>query len=202
MPRSTAYFKPETLKYIQENFNTDTKILDIGAGCGTYSDFLKPLAYHNIDAVEAFEPYVEMFGLGNKYNRIYIGDVTSIDINYQEYYNLIILGDVLEHIDQSTAANFTRKLASVDHIIAVPFGGEQDAVYNNNYEIHRILDITPMNFNEKFGNIYSPLCLRFDYGVFVNRQVDTIYIENKERPFPQEYMNHVMSLGIKIIKFI
>ena len=202
MPRSTGYFKTETIKYIQDNFSTDIQILDIGVGCGTYSDLLKPLNYLNIDAVEAFEPYIEMFNLGSKYNRIYVGDVSTMNINYQEYYNLLILGDMLEHIEQSKASEFTRTLANIDHIIAVPFGGEQGAVYDNDYEIHRILDITPMNFNTKFGDVYSPLCLRFDYGVFVNRQVETIYIENQEQPLPAEYMDHVRSLGIPIIKYI
>ena len=202
MPRSTAYFKTETIQYIRDNFSTDIQILDVGAGIGTYSDLLKPLGYLNIDAVEVFEPYIEMFGLAEKYNRIWVNDVTTIQYDFKEWYDLMILGDMLEHIDQVTASAFTRRLTNIDHIIAVPFGGEQGIVYDNQYEIHKILDITPMNFNEKFGDVYSPLCLRFDYGVFVNRPVDTIYIEDKEMPLPQEFMNHLLSLGNKIIKYI
>ena len=68
MPYSTGYFKTETKDYILKNYPKDVRILDVGAGCGTYSDLLKPLGYVNIDCVEVFSEYVSQFNLKEKYN--------------------------------------------------------------------------------------------------------------------------------------
>ena len=72
MPASTNYFKQETKEYILKKYDKSIKILDIGAGIGTYSNMLKPEGYLNIDCVEVFENYVEQFKLKDKYQNVFI----------------------------------------------------------------------------------------------------------------------------------
>jgi len=116
MPRSTGYFKNETIDYIVKKYNKNSKILDVGAGVGTYSDLLRPKGFINIDCVEAFEQYVIDYKLNEKYNNVYICDVTKININFDDY-DLIIFGDVLEHIDVESAKNLLNKLLHQNLIV-------------------------------------------------------------------------------------
>jgi hypothetical protein len=71
-------------------------ILDVGPGSGIYSTLARmtrPDIF--IDCVEIYEPYVERFGLHLKYRTIIVGSILDVEI---EDYDLIILGDVLEHL--------------------------------------------------------------------------------------------------------
>ena len=53
MPVSTGIFKPEAIEFIKNKFNSDHNVLDIGAGCGTYSQLLKS-HLPRMDAIEIF----------------------------------------------------------------------------------------------------------------------------------------------------
>jgi 2-polyprenyl-3-methyl-5-hydroxy-6-metoxy-1,4-benzoquinol methylase len=112
MPRSTGYFKNETINFIVNNFTKNINILDVGAGIGTYSGLLREKGYINIDCVEAFETYVTDYNLIEKYNKVYVGDVTNVDIDFEKY-DLIIFGDVLEHINLLDAQNLLSKLKNI-----------------------------------------------------------------------------------------
>lgn len=186
MPYSTNYFKKETIQYITDNYNTNSKILDIGAGSGTYSDYLKPLGYINLDCVEVFQNYIEMFNLTSKYNKVINEDATKLNINFSEY-DLIIIGDVLEHISEYDAKILLKKLSVTNVIVAVPFESPQGESYNNMYEIHLQDDLTLINFFERFEG-FNPFCLRFDYGVFINDKIETVYTESNEFVLPTHYI--------------
>jgi hypothetical protein len=190
MPYSTNYFKDQTKNYILNKYPKDTRILDIGAGCGTYSDLLKPEGYTNIDCVEAFYDYVVNFNLKDKYKNLYIGDVTKLNIDFTQY-DLIILGDVLEHISTQDAQALLSKIKT-NTIIGVPFLSPQDAHFNNDYEIHLQEDLTFTNFFERYG-LYYPLCLRFDYGIFVKEPTFdlSLYVETNQNPLPEEFKNEI-----------
>jgi hypothetical protein len=190
MPFSTSYFKEQTKNYITKNFNKSIKILDIGVGCGTYSDMLKPLGYPNIDGVEVFEEYIEKFGLNKKYNKIIIGDISKLDIEFNNY-DLIILGDVLEHIEKSVAIDLINKLKNIPTIIGVPFESEQGEHFGNVYETHLQPDLTLENFIERFDG-FHPICLRFDYGIFVNKIPNEIYFEVGQLQIPNNYLKYVV----------
>jgi hypothetical protein len=185
MPYSTGYFKNEIKNYISNGYDKTIKILDIGAGSGTYSNLLKPLGYVNIDCVEAFETYVDQFDLKSKYTNVFTGDVTKLDIDFKAY-DLIILGDVLEHIEVSDAQELLGKFGGVDTIIGVPFESPQGEHFNNSYEIHLQEDLTFKNYFERYVN-QKPLCLRFDYGIFVTNSINEIFVEVGEKPLPNEY---------------
>jgi len=186
---STKYFKKETIDFIVKNYDKNISILDVGSGSGTYYDLLNPLGYNNLDGVEAFYPYIKKFDLQSKYKKLYIGDITKIEIDYSKY-DLIIMGDVFEHIKKEDAKILVDNINTIDMIISIPFESEQGPINENLYEIHQQSDLNVFNFLENYTN-FSPLCLRFDYGVFTTKKSDLIYIEDKERELPKEYFNYV-----------
>ena len=190
MPFSTNYFKEETKKYISNNFDKSIKILDIGAGAGTYANLLKPLGFDNIDCVEAFEEYIEKFSLKTKYKNVTVGDITKLKIDFKKY-DLIILGDVLEHIEKDAAIKLINKLKSIPTIIGVPFESEQGEHFGNKYEIHLQSDLTLENFVTRFQG-FHPICLRFDYGIFVNQVPRDIYFEVGQNQLPNDYLKFVV----------
>src|SRR4030042_2303887 len=83
------------------------KILDVGAGVGTYAQLIKEVTAEyvnfkpNVSAVEVYEPYIGRFNLNSKYDNVYSGNITDEELlkNLGEY-NLIIMGDVVEHISE------------------------------------------------------------------------------------------------------
>lgn len=64
--------------YIRDNFDHNSRILDIGPCDGRWSYYLRRFFQH-IDAVEAFEPYVEKYDLRNKYDNVFISDINNFD---------------------------------------------------------------------------------------------------------------------------
>jgi len=188
MPTSTNYFKKETIDYIELNFNKDSKILDVGCGVGTYADMLPA---HTLHGVEAHEPYVADYNLKDKYADIRIGDITELMIDYSEY-DLIILGDVLEHIPLDKARKLIHEMSKTTVLVAVPFLSPQGESFGNKYEIHEQDDLTFTNFFDRYPGFY-PFCLRYDYGVFINKGVDIVYSETGEKTIPSEYVDYIQS---------
>jgi len=196
MPRSTNYFKDQTKDYILENYDKSIRILDVGPGIGTYYNILSLLGYHNIDCVEAFEPYVQDYGLEKKYKNVFIGNVCELDIDFNSY-DLVILGDVLEHISKSDAQKLLSKIQS-NCIVAIPFLSPQEESFGNKYEIHLQDDLTPDLFTERYEGFY-PLCLRFDYGVYVKETSGYVFIEEGEIELPTNYRQY-LSLKFPTLK--
>lgn len=180
MPHSTPFFKKETKEFVTTRYSKSSSVLDLGTGCGTYADLLADHFDHKIDGVEGFAPYIDMFGLKEKYGDLYHLNVTDFGF---DWYDLVIFGDVLEHLEEKAAIDLVHYLypRCRDLIIAVPFRSEQGVHYDNELEIHRQTTIT----NESFLRTYSgfrPLCLREDYGVYIkdteeNSRLSIVYDE-------------------------
>lgn len=78
-------------------------VLDVGPGSGIYCDLIKQIEpVTTIDAVEIFKPYIERFALGEKYDQIFVQDIRKFKCA-KDSYDLIILGDVLEHLSYDEA---------------------------------------------------------------------------------------------------
>tara|TARA_Y100001970_G_scaffold243798_1_gene309377 strand:+ start:507 stop:1043 length:537 start_codon:yes stop_codon:yes gene_type:complete len=81
------------IAYCLQNFNKNRKILHIGPNYGEYlfiSSILKPSVYHRVDTEN------------NRYiNKVH--DITKIGLN-TNYYDLIIIWHVLEHIEKDIDA--------------------------------------------------------------------------------------------------
>lgn len=112
-------------------------ILDVGPGRGQWYDLLHPwFPDAKFDAIEIFEPYVERYRLRDRYNDVYVGDA-RIARNPRPDYDLVIFGDVLEHVLQNDA------MAVVDYwlyqhaLISIPLGVcPQRGTEENPYEEH------------------------------------------------------------------
>lgn len=146
MPHSYHFGKPEAIDFIKKNTTTDSNILDIGPGVGTYADLLKPFGY-NLDGLEIYDGYVNAYDLQTKYKNIYTGDIVNYDVSN---YDFVIIGDVLEHLSIEDSHNVLSKCKNV--LVAVPYlcpQGGIDFYYNehhliNPYEKHLQSDLTPL----------------------------------------------------------
>lgn len=143
---SYNYGKPEVCEWIRNNFGPESTILDVGACDGLWRDLLPE--YPNMDAVEVFEGHIP--GLIPKYRNTFLTNIT--DFEY-EHYDLIIFGDVIEHLEVSEAQDVLKyaKEHCIDMVIAVPFLYPQGELYGNKYERHIQDDLTPEVFEERYG---------------------------------------------------
>lgn len=148
---SYDYGKPEVVAWISGSFPLESSILDVGAGDGKWRYLLRK--YPNMDAVEAYEPNLQWL---TGYRRTFHTDIR--DFRY-DWYDLIIFGDVLEHLsvkDAQAVLDYAWPRCR-DVVIAVPFLYEQGAIYGNQYEVHIQDDLTPELFEERYPG-FAVLC--------------------------------------------
>jgi len=113
-----------------------SSVLDIGAGSGTYFD-LAAQKGQKWWAVEIWSPYIQQFGLANKYDGIILGDVRDILWPKVE---LTIFGDVLEHMSKEDALIVWNKAISHSRyvLLSIPLGEYPQGAYEGNeYEEHK-----------------------------------------------------------------
>lgn len=174
---SYNFLKNETVAYLKKNFPKNSKVLDIGAGDGVWADLLKD--YFIIDGVEVFEPWVEKYELKKKYNELFVRDIRGFNF---KYYDIIIMGDVLEHLSVNEAREvfhyaYTR---SRELVIAVPYLYKQEiADDGNQYQVHLQPDLTYEKFLKRYYGMEILHNAIFDgverYGYFI-----------KEKEIPEE----------------
>lgn len=148
MAFSYDFFKKDVKLYIMSKFKSDAIILDVGAGEGTYYNLLHDI-YKNIDAVEVFKPNIDNYKLEEKYNKVYYSDIK--DLKY-DYYDLIIFGDIIEHLEIKEAQKVLEYADKhcKEMIVAVPYELEQGIAEDNIYEIHKQADLTPKIVLERY----------------------------------------------------
>src|SRR4051794_4595345 len=77
------------------------RVLDVGAGMGTYESFRTP--GQTWIGLEVWAPYVEAYDLGRKYDELLTCDVRAVDWSALAPLDLVICGDVLEHMTKDEA---------------------------------------------------------------------------------------------------
>lgn len=144
---SYDYGKEDVVAYVYQNFAPGSTCLDVGACDGKWHGLLGH--YLNMDAVEIFEPNVTRYNLRDRYNRTWICDIA--DFKY-DYYDLIIFGDVIEHMTVDKAQRVLDYAWSrcKDMIIGVPFLYHQGPIDGNEYERHIQYDLTSELFDERY----------------------------------------------------
>jgi hypothetical protein len=171
MPYSNGFMKDAIKQHFLKNIPSNLKILDAGAGCGTYSKLLKA-DFPNMDGIEIFSTYNDMFDLKSQYNNLFIQNVLDFDITPYDY---IILGDIIEHMKVVEARNFLDKIESMDKIclVGVPYNFPQEAEFGNEYEKHLQPDLTEDLFLERYPNM-TLLFGNHEYGYFVNYEYEKL----------------------------
>ena len=122
------------------------QILDVGAGGGTYYHLLG----RNYDwtAVEIWHD--SAIYLSKFYNKVYEGSI--VDFWYHNEYDLVIFGDVIEHLEVKDAQECIARAKNYAKaiLIALPYNLSQGVLYGNEAEIHRQTKMTPEIFNERY----------------------------------------------------
>ena len=139
--------KDEIVRYIKNNFAEGSTCLDVGACDGKWFDLLGD--YLAMDAVEVWQPNVVLHGLCSKYRNVYQENVADLEYNY---YDLIIFGDVIEHMDIRRAQKVLKYAWNRcrDMIIGVPFQWPQGELYGNPFEVHVQPDLTDEVFRQRY----------------------------------------------------
>lgn len=147
MPEGKQFIKNFFGWYVAED---SSKVLDVGPGSGNYSDllhnrgeyeFYPGAALPNIEmvAVEIFPNYIDFFNLHSKYSSIIISDI--YDVNWEElgWFDVVIFGDVLEHMEESRGREVIAKAVKYAGavIISLPIiDYPQGSSYGNEHEAH------------------------------------------------------------------
>ena len=132
----------------------DSIILDIGAGKGKYGNLLKD-QYKTIYAVEPWTDHVK--SIESVYTKVFCVNIKDFDWETNRPFDIIILGDVLEHIKYEEAKAILNKCYqySKEIVITIPYEYPQHILYNNELEIHLQPDLTPTNFLERYPKFHT-----------------------------------------------
>ena len=135
---SLIFGKNKIFSWVKKNSQNINSILDIGPGQGTYFDLLSSLKPFNWTGIEAWNDYIKKFKLEEKYNKIYNQDVRNFDWS-DKFFDLIIAGDVLEHMTKEEAIILVDKCLEHSNqlIISIPIiYMPQDELEGNPFEVH------------------------------------------------------------------
>ena len=184
MPVSTSVHLSQCLQWILNLRPTPTSVLDVGCGfgtwghlCRTYLDVIdervQPDTWRTrIDGIELFEPYVQAHQRA-LYDTIHVGDIRELAPRVDRY-DLIITGDVIEHLDKNDGETVLEQLydkADTALLVCIPLGDGWDHPerHGNPGELHRSVwtqeDFLPYpaaweTFEFPFGEYGVFLCLK------------------------------------------
>ena len=140
MPYSSEEGKSLVKDYFSIHSPKSMTLLDIGPGAGVYADLFDEIGVVGFSqAVEVWAPYIKRFNLDAKYNRVIIADVRYLDWDLIGWNDIVVLGDVLEHLNfeeakyvMGMAMLHGRWVVASFPIVEYPQGAEE----GNPYEEH------------------------------------------------------------------
>lgn len=159
---------------MEAEWASTARVLDVGAGKGKYRLLLPE--YACVDAVEIWLPYVTGYGLHDVYRAVYQRDIVELA---QEFgaadvkYDVVIMGDVLEHLTVDDARITLTWLKNVtgEVLIIVPYNYEQGEEHGNPHQRHEQPDLTVENMHQRYPDL----------------RLDTIQVDAASRPFKGLY---------------
>jgi predicted TPR repeat methyltransferase len=129
-------------------------VLDVGAGSGTYARLLRPLGC-TLDAVEIWPPYLEEYSLSSLYRDVFVEDVRVMahSSDWNASYDLIVFGDVLEHMTEAESLSVWAWAHRVARwgLISLPIVHWPQAGTENPHEAHVQDHVSWERLLEKFG---------------------------------------------------
>lgn len=175
---STRTGKKESITYIKEHLPQDSEILDVGFGRGIYALLLREEGYKHIDGVDVYDKGIKELEIDKIYNNIYIEDIRKFNF---DKYDLIILGDVLEHLTLTDAQKLLTTWIEgdkTDHLlISIPYELKQNPT-ENPYEKHLQDNITPKYMREHYP--YLKLIFEDEMENMKDKRIG-IYVWNREK---------------------
>ena len=155
--------KRESVEWIAKNFSKGSTCLDVGACDGKWGKLLNDFLI--IDGIEIYKDNIGKHKLNDIYRKVYLGDIRNFTFNH---YDLIIFGDVLEHMSvedaQKVLAYAWDRCRNL--IVAVPYQWVNRSHYGNPWEVHIQDDLTPENVLERYPRL-KPLFVYERYGYYV-----------------------------------
>ena len=134
-------------------------VLDIGPGSGVYGRIVRDVAPSaRLVGVEAWAPYVDEFWLRDVYDEVIVGDARELS-NWN--YDLVIFGDVLEHMSEADASLLWAKAASARCrvLMSIPIiHYPQCAEHGNPFEVHVVDDWSHERVLDTFSGIVDYEC--------------------------------------------
>lgn len=158
MPSSNEQFKDAIFNHIKYMVGYDNrlKILDVGAGMGTYALGIPEI---KMDAIEIHEPYINEFNLKSLYNEVFCTNIFDFDYSGYDY---IIMGDVLEHLEKEMAIKLIDDISNkkIKLLVGVPHKMPQNSQFVLNgkewdveSEIHLQPDLTPRIMKSRYPSL-------------------------------------------------
>jgi hypothetical protein len=140
-------FITSCIELIEHKTPRSLRVLDVGAGCGTYSNLYRSRLKGKWTGIEIWEPYVEKFQLTTKYDTLAIENAMEFLAHMATgSFDIIFIGDMLEHLTKADALialmHVVRLLATDMHweglaFVSVPIGSYPQGEYEGNpYEAH------------------------------------------------------------------
>jgi trans-aconitate methyltransferase len=121
-----------------------------GGGAGTYAKMFPQLEW---TGVEIWGPYIDKYDLRSLYPTLH--NVDAREWRPTQQYDVVFLGDVLEHMTVQEAKSLLNKLAyPTTVIVSIPIGHYPQGEYDGNpYERHVTDNWTVDKFHSAFGVI-------------------------------------------------
>lgn len=116
----------------------DVNVIDVGAGEGKWGKLLKGKV-KTVHGIEVWDPYITKYNLIPQYDKLY--NVNMMDFKYEDLeYDVMILGDVLEHLEYEDAITFINKAKThvkfIYLIIPISLCVQDGGFYGNPFESH------------------------------------------------------------------
>ena len=194
MPTSTYEQITTVVKYLERIM--PTTVLDVGLGNGKIGFIARDLldVMHGqrygrdewlvrVDGIEAFPDYIQAHQRVI-YNDIYTGDALDV-IDTLGSYEVILIGDVLEHFERSRAEQFLEKCRSHCEkaiILCIPLSERwtQGSIYDNPYERH-LSFWSVDDFAPRAGDYELRRLSLGQYGIFFMRPEDFEHCDAQQR---------------------
>ena len=113
-------------------------VIDVGAGEGKWGKLLKGKV-DLVNGIEVWEPYIKKYNLLSLYDTLH--NVNMMEFKYDDAdYDVMILGDVLEHLKYEDAITFINEakkhVATIYLIIPISLCVQDGSYYGNPFESH------------------------------------------------------------------
>jgi len=142
MPYSSGVFDQFVIDLVLNCVEKRQKLLDVGAGAGKWGFYFREY-FENVRALEPHKPYISQFKLHEVYDSI--SSETIQEFSFSESYDLVVFGDVFEHLNMLDAKALIKTLDERKQrsVFIIPYLYPQKKVYGNALEEHLQPDLTP-----------------------------------------------------------